>query len=44
MYSFFNQILSEHQCGFRQGHSTQHSLKKSGVGGILLIYQKHLTV
>ena len=26
MYSFFNQILSKHQCGFRQGHSTQHSI------------------
>ena len=47
MYSYFNQILSKHQCGFRQGHSTQHSLllmveklKKSldnsGVGGMLL--------
>ena len=47
MYSYFNQILSKHQCGFRQGHSTQHSLllmveklKKcldnSGVRGMLL--------
>ena len=47
MYSHFNQILSKHQCGFRQGHSTQYSLllmveklKKhldnSGVGGMLL--------
>ena len=47
MYSYFNQIVSKHQCGFRQGHSAQHSLllmveklKKSldnrGVGGILL--------
>ena len=47
MYSYFNQILSKHQCGIRQGHSTQHSLllivgklKKSldnsGVGGMLL--------
>ena len=46
MYSYFNEILSKHQCGFRQGHSTQHSLllmveklKKSldnsGVGGML---------
>ena len=26
MYSYFNQILSKHQCGFRHGHSTQHSL------------------
>ena len=26
MYSYFNQILSKHQCGFRQGHSSQHSL------------------
>ena len=26
MYSYFNQILSKHQYGFRQGHSTQHSL------------------
>ena len=26
MYSSFNQILSKHQCGFWQGHSTQHSL------------------
>ena len=25
-YSYFNQILSKHQCRFRQGHSTQHSL------------------
>ena len=24
--SYFNQIISEHQCGFRQGHSTQDSL------------------
>ena len=48
MYSSFNQILSKHQCGFWQGHSTQHSLllmveklKKSldnsGVGRMLLI-------
>ena len=47
MYSYFNQILSKHQCGFRQGNSTQHSLllmveklKKSldnsGVVGMLL--------
>ena len=47
MYSYFNQVLSKHQCGFRQGHSTQHSLlvmveklKKSlgnsGIGGMLL--------
>ena len=47
IYCYFNQILSKHQCGFRQGHSTQHSLfltveklKKSldnsGVGGTLL--------
>ena len=46
-YSYFNQILSKHHCGFGQGHSTQHSLlimveklKKSldnsGVGGMLL--------
>ena len=27
MYSYFNEILSKHQCGFRQGHSTQHSLR-----------------
>ena len=26
MYSYFNQILSKHQCGFRQGYSSQHSL------------------
>ena len=26
MYSYFNQILSKYQCGFRQGHSTQHNL------------------
>ena len=49
VYNYFNQILSEHHCGFRQGHSTQHSLllmveklKKSfdnnGVGGMLLTY------
>ena len=47
MYSYFNQILSKHQCGFRQGNSTQHSLvlmveklkktlENSGVGGMLL--------
>ena len=47
MYSYFNQILSKHQCGFRQGHSTQHrlllmveklkkSLDNSGVGRMLL--------
>ena len=47
MYSYFNQILSKHQCGFLQGHSTQHSLLRmveklkksldnSGVGGMLL--------
>ena len=47
MYSYFNQILSKHQCGFRRGQSTQHSLllmveklKKSldnsGVGRLLL--------
>ena len=47
MYSYINQILSRHQCGFRQGDGTQHSLlllveklKKSldnsGVGGMLL--------
>ena len=47
MCSHFNQILSKHQCGFRQGHSTQHGLlfivkklKKrldnSGLGGMLL--------
>ena len=23
---FFDKILSKHQCGFRKGHSTQHSL------------------
>ena len=22
MYSYFNQILSQHQCGFQQGHTT----------------------
>ena len=48
MYGYFSQILSKHQCGFWQGHSTQHSLllmveklKKSldngGVGGMLHI-------
>ena len=26
MYSYFHQILSKHQCGFPQGHSTQDSL------------------
>ena len=26
MYSYCNQILSKHQCGSQQGHSTQHSL------------------
>ena len=26
MYAYFNNILSKHQCGFRQGYSTQHSL------------------
>ena len=26
MYSYFNQILSKYQWGFRQGHNTQHSL------------------
>ena len=48
IYSYFNQILSKHHCGFRQGHSTQHrllllmveklkkSLDNSGVGGMLL--------
>ena len=47
MYSYFNQILSKHQCGFRQGHSTQHklllmverlkkSLDNNGVSGMLL--------
>ena len=47
VYSYFNQILSKHQCGFQQDHSTQHSflfmvekLKKSlhnsGVGGMRL--------
>ena len=47
MCSHFNQILSKHQCGFRQGHSTQDGLlfivkklKKrldnSGLGGMLL--------
>ena len=47
MYSYFNQILSKHHCGFRKGHSTQHnlllmveklkkSLGNSGVGGMLL--------
>ena len=46
MYSCFSQIFSKRQWGFRQGHSTQHSLllmveklKKrldnSGVGGML---------
>ena len=45
--SYINQILSKHQCGFRQGHNIQHSLllmveklKKSldnsGVGGMPL--------
>ena len=48
MSSYFNRILSKYQCGFRQGHSTQHnpllileklekSLDNSGGGGILLI-------
>ena len=47
MYCYFNQILSKRQCGFRQGHSTQHSLlhmvekmekslDNSGVEGMLL--------
>ena len=47
MCSYSNQILSEHQCGFWEGHSTQHNLlfivKKTGktfghsvVGGMLL--------
>ena len=46
MYSFSYQILSKHQCGFQQGHDTQHnllmveklktSLDNSGVGGMLL--------
>ena len=47
MYSYFKQILSKHQRGFRQDHNTQHNyplmvekLKKgldnSGVGGMLL--------
>ena len=47
MYNYFNQIISKHQCEFRQGHSTQLSLllmvvklKKSsdnsGVCGMLL--------
>ena len=43
MYSYFNQILSKHHWGFRQGHSTQHSLlfmkeksSNSGVSGMLL--------
>ena len=46
MYGYFSRILSKHQCGFWQGHSTQHSLllmveklKKSldngGVDGML---------
>ena len=26
MYAYFNNILSKHQCRFRQGYSTQHSL------------------
>ena len=26
IYSYFNPILSIHQCGFRQGHTTHHSL------------------
>ena len=49
------QILSIHQCGFQQGHTTNYSLllmveklKKSlgnsGLGGMLLTDQKHLTV
>lgn len=47
MSSYFNRILSKYQCGFRQGHSTQHnpllileklekSLDNSGGGGMLL--------
>ena len=47
MYSYFNQILSKHQCGFRQGQSTKNnlllmveklkkSLDNSGVAGMLL--------
>ena len=26
MYSYFDPIFSKNQCGFRQGHSAQHSL------------------
>ena len=48
MSSYFNRILSKYQCGFRQGHSTQHNpllileklekgLDNSGGGGMLLI-------
>ena len=47
MYSYFNQVLSKYQCGFRQSHSPQHrlllmveklkkSLDNSGVVGMLL--------
>ena len=46
-YSYFSRVPSKHQCGFRQGHSIQHSLllmvekfKKnldnSGVGGMVV--------
>ena len=47
MYKYFDQILSKHQCGFRQGYNTQHCLlvmvekwkkvlHKGVVGGALL--------
>ena len=47
MYKYFYQILSKYQCGFRQGHNTQHcllmmvekwkeALDKGGLGGALL--------
>ena len=47
VYCYSNQILSKHQCGFQQGHSTQYSLiltvkklkkrlNNSGVGRLLL--------
>ena len=26
MYDYFDSILSKYQCGFRKGHSPQHSL------------------
>ena len=47
MYKYFDHILSEYQCGFRQGYNTQYCLltifekwkdlwDKGGLGGALL--------